>query len=355
MRELGTPVTSDLLPGEGHYGPVKDMDRVLSWLVQYRLKKSPPSFTFVVDTPLHGQAYGARVDALQHPGRLGKVQVSSDQARKAIRLENISRMALLGDLVRPNTRTTVEVNGQQVYRGVLKPGQELALELRRERWVAHGRLAKHRRLTDYRFTPVGRAPRQLDMHGTEATLANWMTDAMRAATGADVALMNRQYYRGQPIKAGDVDMVDILHAMGVVDWNLIVTELTGRDLTEILDDNVPDPKKDAHYVKDGPDASRLVQLSGARYSFDRTVPPGKRVVTTDLQPNRTYTVALEGHVPHWITLLLAGRFGKLPYKPTEIPLTTALYGHAVRNHRLEAQVEGRVVDVSPGAGSAVGR
>jgi len=123
------------------------------------------------------------------------------------------------------------------------------LEFRRDKWTARSGPAKIRRLTDYRFTPIGHAPRQLDMRGAEATLANWMTDAMRAATGTDVALMNRQYYRGFPIKAGQVDMVDVLHAMGVVDWNLIVVQLTGREITEILDDNVPDPKKDAHYVR----------------------------------------------------------------------------------------------------------
>jgi len=100
-------------------------------------------------------------------------------------------------------------------------------------------------------------------------------------------------------------------------------------------------------VKDGPEAGRLVQLSGARYTFDRSRRPGKRILATDLQPERTYSVAFEGHVAHWETLLLAGRFGNLHYTPTEIPLTTALYGHAMRKGVLEARVEGRVIDAAP--------
>src|ERR1019366_3973609 len=119
------------------------------------------------------------------------------------------------------------------------------------------------------------------MEGVEAPLANWIADAMRASTRGDIALVNRQYYRGSPIRKGMVDMSDLLNAMGVNDEYLITTELTGSDILEILDDNVPDPAKDRRYVKDGPYASRLVEISGAHYAYDPCRQAGQRIVSSD--------------------------------------------------------------------------
>ena len=45
-------------------------------------------------------------------------------------------------------------------------------------------------------------------------------------------------------------------------------------------------------------------------------------------------------------LLLAGKFGKIEYERTDIPLTTALYGYALHKGRVEAAAEGRVSEVS---------
>lgn len=344
MRAAGVEVRSDNLPGEDHYGTVKNLDRVLEWMSRRRLERHPQEFMFVVDTPLHGSAYGVRVDALEHPGRMGKVQASAESAKVKLSCENLAIISLSADLFEGKNDWEVDIDNAIVFRGKVHPREELRLEKQRGHWTAKIDSARERSPTAYRFTPVGEAPRQLDMSGTEATLANWMTDAMRDATGADIALMNRQYYRGTPIKPGPVDMVDLLHAMPIVDANLIVVRLTGKDLLEILDDNVPDPKKDKHYAKDGPDANRLIQLSGARYTFDRTQPPGKRIVASNLDPARTYSVVLEGYVVYWETMLLAGRFGTLKNEPTEIPFSTALYSYAKRQGQIVARVEGRVVE-----------
>jgi 2',3'-cyclic-nucleotide 2'-phosphodiesterase (5'-nucleotidase family) len=190
---------------------------------------------------------------------------------------------------------------------------------------------------------VAVAPESLDMLGTEARLANWIADAIRAATGADLALVNRQHYRGLPIPAGTVDVVDLVQCSKPFDQYLVTVRLTGREILEILDDNVPDPAKDRPTPQwDRPGATRLVQAAGARYRFDRTRPPGRRIVWSDLDPERRYRVALEGQVVERETILLAGRFKKLAYEVTEIPFSLALYGHAARLGRIEARVEGRV-------------
>lgn len=345
MRAAGVEVRSDNLPGEDHYGTVKNLDRVLEWMSHRRLERHPRDFTFVVDTPLHGRAYGVRVDALEHPGRLGKVRASSESAKVKLHCENLASVTLSADLFGGEKDWEVEIDDAIVFRGKVHPREELRLDKQREKWTAKIGAARARPLTAHRFTPVGEAPRQLDMTGTEATLANWMTDAMRDATGADIALMNLQYYRGTPIKPGPVDMVDLLHAMPIVDANLVLVRMTGKDLLEVFDDNVPDPKKDQHYAKDGPDANRLIQLSGARYTFDGTQPPGKRIVASNLDLARTYSVVLEGYIVYWETMLLAGRFGNLRYESTEIPFSTALYGYAKRQGQIVACREGRVVEM----------
>lgn len=91
-----------------------------------------------------------------------------------------------------------------------------------------------------------------------------------------------------------------------------------------------------------PGAGRLVQLAGAHYTFDSTRPPGERIVASDLDPGRVYTVVLEGQALQRQTVLLAGRFKNLDYRSTHIPFTLALYGHAAKSGKIEARIEGRV-------------
>jgi hypothetical protein len=184
------------------------------------------------------------------------------------------------------------------------------------------------------------------MAGVEAPLANWMTDAMRAASGADIALMNRVHYRGAAVPAGLVDMVDLLDAMPPWDWQLAVARLSGKDVLAILQENVVDPDKEFRYSMNGPEASRLIQLSGAWYAFDRSRPAGSRVVASSLEPGRVYSVVFEGHAAHRDSGMLAERLWTRNHRVLEVSLSMALYGHAARLGRIAARPEGRVRDVT---------
>jgi len=351
MRAAGAAVQQTILETGDHYGPVRDMDAVLAWMGRHRLVRHPREYTFVVDTPLHGQAYWTRVEALLHPGRPAQLSVRRAESRIEIRTANISSFAVLHDpvLMPPERAFTVDVDGHNAFKGTIPAGKELQLRLKNGNWVAAPAPAGTRRLTDWRFTPVGIAPRPLSMSGVEAPLANWITDAMRAATGADMAIINRVHYRGFPIPAGQVDMTDVLEAMGPWDWQLIVARLSGADLLAILDENVADPDKQYRYSMNGPEADRLIQLSGAWYGFDRSRPPGQRIVSTSLRPGKVYSVALEGHTAQRESGMLAERFLKGNIEPTDIPLSAALYGFAARQGRIEARVEGRVREASAAA------
>lgn len=347
MRKFGVPVISESLPEEGHGGPVKDFDRVFAWLLQHRRDPHPKAYYFELDTPLHGAAWWTDVEKLQMPGKMAAIDARADGNTARLKLTNIAEFtfapdAEVFDLAQP---VTVQLDGETVFQGVIAPAQAVRFSWSGERWSAAVETRAPRDLTAWRTHPVAEAPRELDMTGDEKLLANWITDAMRAATGADIALYNAIYYRGLPIPQGTVDVVDLVQCSRPFDQYLVTVELTGRDILEILEVNL-DPRNDVRARIDTPGSGRLVQLSGARYAFDRSRPVGQRIVDTDIQPDRVYTVVLEGQVVERETMLLAGRFMKLDYATTNVPFTLALYGHAAKHGRIEAQREGRVRDVT---------
>jgi 5'-nucleotidase len=124
----------------------------------------------------------------------------------------------------------------------------------------------------------------------ECNLGNLITDAMRAETGAQVALENGGGIRAS-IKQGDVTLGDVLNVLPF--GNLISTlSLTGKDLRAALENGVS-------MYEEG--AGRFPQVSGMRYTFDPSKPAGKRIISVDvldaqgeykpLDPKAIYTVA----------------------------------------------------------------
>ena len=339
MKSLGIDARLDMLPGEGHDGGLKRLDEVFAWLVKHRRVAHPREYVFEVDTPLHGRAYWTDVRRIAEPGKMAVVKARAEAAdRLRLDLENVAELSLFPDpeIFDPSRSLRVVVNGTPAWSGMLSASRELVIAAQGRNWKA---VPQPRRevSTAYRRTPVATAPEALDMSGTEARLANWIADAMRAAAGTEIAIYNRMHYRGIPIPAGTVDVVDLIEGSRPFDQLLVTVRLTGRDLLEILEANLPDPKNPPPLA-----ANRLVQLSGARYVFDTSRPPGQRIVSSSLEPERTYTVVMEEQVVQRETIRLAGRFGKLEYRTTGVPLTLALYGYAARNKTVEARREDRV-------------
>jgi predicted esterase len=345
MRELGQDVRYDLIPNEAHPAGLMRIDAAVEWLVQQRRKAHPREYVFAVDTPLHGRAFWTEVTALEVPGRIAYVRARAEGKDRAhLSLENVTDVAFFPDpkvfdLAQP---LSVKVDAADVFSGVIAPDRQLRLQRVGGQWRTSLEPRHAAALTDYRTNPVATAPEALDNNGTEARLANWITDAMRAATGADIALYNRVHDRGRGIAAGTVDIVDLLQCSLPFDQHLVVTELTGKELLEILNANVPDlrqltaPTRPMH---------RLLQVSGMRYTFDPTRRAGDRVIESDVQPDRVYRVVLEGQAVQRETVALAGRFRKLKYTQAPAAFTMALYGHAVRHGRIESRIEGRVRQV----------
>ncbi len=354
MIELGYPTRLDVLKTREHADFLPDFfDQVVEWLVEYRVERHPNQYTFTADMPMFGEAYWTAIDAFAQPERVATVRVRLvDAARISLQTVNVEEAAVLPDteLVDLSRSLAVEVDGTTVFDGRVTQDDEIRVTSSGGFWRAEVAPRRRTSLTEFHANPVAEAPEELKMNGVEAPLANWIADAMRSATGADLAMYNRRYYRGLPIPKSTVDEVDLLHCSRPSDQYLAIAELTGRDIVDILEDNLFVPETLRHSFPlniEDEQVEFLVQPSGFKYSFDRNRPVGQRIVDSDLDAETSYRVALQGQVPEraevWrrATIRLADKY-PLRYQVTDIPFRTALYAQAVRTGRIEATIEGRV-------------
>ena len=345
MVDLGYPTRLDIREGRGHSDFVPEyFDGIVAWLVQHRAVRHPRDYTFTAVLPMHGEAYWTSIDAIESPGPSGTLRAQI-AGHNLVRLstDNLSGVAVFPDpvLVDLDGPLEVEVDGRTVFQGRVAPGYAVELSKEGDEWEATTVARTKRAMTDYRTYPVAEAPEELKMEGLEIPLANWVTDAMRLATGSDIALYDRRTNRGLPILQGTVDQVDLVHCMFPWDHELALAELSGRAVLEILEANILDPEGGL---------KQLVQISGARYAFDWRLPPGRRIVDSDIDPDGTYKVTVMRQVPERGaargTMSLAQYQGNLDYRHSDVPLRAALYAHAARSGRVEAKIEGRVRAVS---------
>lgn len=123
---------------------------------------------------------------------------------------------------------------------------------------------------------VGVLPAPLDLRdgplrSQEVPFGDLVTDAMRAGTGADVALINGGAMRlDDIIRAGPVSSWQIESAFLFADETRVVTfPLTGARLREVLETAVTN----ANYGRGG-----YLQLSGVSFAFDLSRPERQRIV-----------------------------------------------------------------------------
>lgn len=127
----------------------------------------------------------------------------------------------------------------------------------------------------------------------EATMGNLITDALRDATGADIAIMNGGGIRGDTTyEAGrKLTRRDILTELPFGNTT-VVTELPGSQVLLALENGVSQ-------VENG--AGRFPQVSGLTFAFDASAPAGSRVseVTVGgapLEADKLYKVAVNDYI-----------------------------------------------------------
>jgi len=176
-------------------------------------------------------------------------------------------------VVDPLTDTVVESRFEVIttFHDTAEPDEEFLHHV--ERWnEAIAPIAAH---------PVGKNATTLTRTGPEATVGNLVTDAIRAAAHADIALQNSGGLRAD-LAAGTVTRGMVYQVMPFD--NIIVTmELTGAQVRMALEQSL--------------DRNRVTQVSGIRYRYDITRRRDDRLLElTDengvpLDPEKTYVVA----------------------------------------------------------------
>src|SRR4026207_465214 len=142
--------------------------------------------------------------------------------------------------------------------------------------------------------PVGRTnvaldARSLQSRTRETNVGNFVTDAYRKATAADVALMNGGSVRADEIIAkGPLTMRDLLSILPFKN-KLVKIEVTGATLRAALEHGVSRSAEDSQ-------PGGFPQVSGIRFSFDATRKPGARLVDVTvnglpLDDAKKYTLA----------------------------------------------------------------
>ena len=112
--------------------------------------------------------------------------------------------------------------------------------------------------------PVGRSAARLTrQRGGESALGNLVTDAMRAAVGADIALQNSGGLRAD-LPEGVVTRGGVYEVMPF-DNTIVTLDLTGADVARV--------------IEDGLRTGRVHQLSGLRLTFDPSRPEMERVTS----------------------------------------------------------------------------
>ncbi|VTT86638.1 5'-nucleotidase [Halorubrum sp. DM2] len=153
------------------------------------------------------------------------------------------------------------------------------------------------RLDDAVGEEIGRTETTLDcrepvVRREESNMGNFIADAMRDDTGADVAVQNggsiRTDTRYEPGPITRRDVVNVLPFGNEV----TVLEVSGETLRAVLENGVSEVERLS---------GRFPQVSGLRYAYDPTNDRGERIVDASLggepiDPEATYTMATNNFI-----------------------------------------------------------
>jgi 5'-nucleotidase len=137
-------------------------------------------------------------------------------------------------------------------------------------------------------TRVALDARSAENRTQETNISNFIVDAFRKATGADVALMNGGSIRADELIApGRLTLRSLLSILPFKN-KLVTLELTGTTLRAVLEHGVSRSAEES-------EPGRFPQVSGIKFSFDASRPVGSRVenVSVNGQPlneSRKYTL-----------------------------------------------------------------
>ncbi len=154
---------------------------------------------------------------------------------------------------------------------------------------------------------------------TDSGCGNLVTDAMRHAAGTQLAFINSDALRTD-LEPGPLTRKD-LYEMMPFGSEVMRGQLTGQQILQALERSIEQrsPSPELH--------TPFLQVSGMRFAYDASMPPGERILATEvegrpLDPQATYTVALDDY-------LCLGKMGYNSFKdgnwqPTGVEMLQAM-------------------------------
>jgi hypothetical protein len=241
------------------------------------------------------------------------------------------------DLAKP---ITVTVNGASVFSSLCGADQEIRLTAQGDGFVATAAPRVVRSRTEWGGDTIATVVSAPDWKGNaETALGSWTADALRDATGADIALCTKGHYRGIPLKAGQtVHLLDLINWLRPSDTSIATFMLRGDALLAMLEENILDLPRGERF---------LVQVSGCRYRFDRSRPDGRRIISSDIDPAREYSSVTASHnLTRTDTMHVADR-GKIPFELLDLNVITAAWRYIEKcGGKIESRPDGRVIDAA---------
>ena len=194
--------------------------------------------------------------------------------------------------------------------------------------------------------PVGRTSvaldaRSLESRTQETNVGNFITDAYRKATAADIGFMNGGSVRADSlIDQGELTMRDLLSILPFKN-RLITIEVTGATLRAALEHGVSRSAEDSQ-------PGGFPQVSGIQFSFDARRPAGSRLVEVKVNG-----VALDDAKKYTLTtttfIAVDGGDGYSMFKgstviipPERAPIDVDAVRKAIGTQPIAPKVEGRI-------------
>jgi 2',3'-cyclic-nucleotide 2'-phosphodiesterase (5'-nucleotidase family) len=162
--------------------------------------------------------------------------------------------------------------------------------------------------------------------GDESNLGNWIADAFREATGADIAMMNNGGIR-KGLPAGKILVRDIWE-ISPFGNTLVTYEWTGKELMEAMD----------FMAKDG----RSMQVSGVHMLLERRVGLVDILVgEKEVDPERTYTICVNNYTASQAEKYFGKKINDL--KETGLIDRDVLVDDVKKDPVIRSEIEGRVI------------
>jgi len=351
MRRLGYNGSLWMIAEVGHNTMSVSTERVLDWALQQKRVAHPRRITHRAYFPPHGRAWWVEIQDIERPGWFAEVDARIEEGNRiVVACRNTTRVVLRPDpdLLNPEARIAVLLDGRVVFDGVCGGQQEIVLSRHAGAWSGVLQPVQIASRTAWKDFPIGVVDEPPSWEGgPETTLGNWLTDAMRDIAEVDIALCTKGHYRygnqfrGAAVQAGQtVHFIELINWLRPSDGALASLTLRGSELLAVIEANLRDKPQEERF---------LVQVSGCRYRFDRRLPAGKRIVETDIQPERDYTIVCNSlDITRTDTLHLGDRFEKLNHQVLE-PNVLSTAWRFIHSHggRIAAKLEGRIAEIRP--------